>query len=60
MTRALAIDEAKHNVRVNAVSPGCIWTPLMKTFCDLSEDPDAAITSACDTQVDNIILKSRC
>jgi NAD(P)-dependent dehydrogenase (short-subunit alcohol dehydrogenase family) len=28
MTRSLAIDEAKHDVRVNSISPGNIWTPL--------------------------------
>lgn len=28
MTKALAVDEAKHGVRVNSVSPGNIWTPL--------------------------------
>jgi len=28
MTRSLALDEAKHNVRVNSVSPGPIDTPL--------------------------------
>ena len=28
MTKGLAIDEAKHGVRVNAISPGNVWTPL--------------------------------
>lgn len=28
LTRALATDEGKHGVRVNAISPGCVWTPL--------------------------------
>ena len=28
MTKALAIDEAPHGVRVNAISPGNVWTPL--------------------------------
>jgi NAD(P)-dependent dehydrogenase (short-subunit alcohol dehydrogenase family) len=28
MTRSLAIDEAKYDVRVNSISPGNIWTPL--------------------------------
>ena len=40
-TRALAIDEAAHGVRVNAVSPGNIYTPLWQEAIDASADPDA-------------------
>lgn len=42
MTRALAIDEARHGVRVNCVSPGNIDTPLWQSFAERSADPDAA------------------
>jgi len=38
-TKALAIDEAAHGVRVNSVSPGNIWTPLWKQAVDASPDP---------------------
>ena len=38
-TKALAIDEAAHDVRVNSVSPGNIWTPLWKEAVDASPDP---------------------
>lgn len=41
-TKALAIDEAIHNVRVNSVAPGNIWTPLWKTGADAEKDPVAA------------------
>jgi NAD(P)-dependent dehydrogenase (short-subunit alcohol dehydrogenase family) len=35
--QALAIDEAVHNVRVNVVSPGNVWTPMWKVACDERE-----------------------
>jgi NAD(P)-dependent dehydrogenase (short-subunit alcohol dehydrogenase family) len=41
-TKALAIDEAAHGVRVNSVSPGNIWTPLWKEGVDADADPTAA------------------
>jgi NAD(P)-dependent dehydrogenase (short-subunit alcohol dehydrogenase family) len=37
-SKALAIDEAAHGVRVNSVSPGNIWTPLWKQAVDASKD----------------------
>jgi len=40
-TKALAVDEAAHGVRVNAISPGNIWTPLWKEAVDASPDPEA-------------------
>jgi NAD(P)-dependent dehydrogenase (short-subunit alcohol dehydrogenase family) len=38
-TKALAVDEAAHDVRVNAVSPGNVWTPLWKEAVDAAPDP---------------------
>jgi NAD(P)-dependent dehydrogenase (short-subunit alcohol dehydrogenase family) len=38
-TKALAVDEAAHGVRANAVSPGNVWTPLWKDAVDASPDP---------------------
>lgn len=41
-TKALAIDEAAHGVRVNAVSPSNIYTPLWQEAIDTSPDPKQA------------------
>jgi NAD(P)-dependent dehydrogenase (short-subunit alcohol dehydrogenase family) len=41
-TKALAIDEAEHGVRVNSVSPGNIYTPLWQEAIDASDDPAKA------------------
>jgi NAD(P)-dependent dehydrogenase (short-subunit alcohol dehydrogenase family) len=38
-TKALAIDEAAHDVRVNCVSPGNVYTPLWQAGIDASDDP---------------------
>jgi NAD(P)-dependent dehydrogenase (short-subunit alcohol dehydrogenase family) len=40
LTKALAIDEAAHDVRVNSVSPGNIYTPLWQEAIDASPDPE--------------------
>lgn len=38
-TKALAIDEAIHGVRVNSISPGNIYTPLWQEAIDAAPDP---------------------
>ena len=38
-TKALAVDEARNGVRVNAVLPGVIATPMAETFIQAGEDP---------------------
>jgi NAD(P)-dependent dehydrogenase (short-subunit alcohol dehydrogenase family) len=40
-SKALAVDEAAHDVRVNVVSPGNIYTPLWQEAIDASPDPQA-------------------
>ncbi|GAB4423017.1 MAG: SDR family oxidoreductase [Chloroflexi bacterium OHK40] len=40
LTKALAVDEAAHDVRVNCVSPGNIYTPLWQEAIDASPDPE--------------------
>lgn len=39
LTKALAIDEAAHGVRVNSVSPGNIYTPLWQEAINAAPDP---------------------
>jgi NAD(P)-dependent dehydrogenase (short-subunit alcohol dehydrogenase family) len=40
LTKALAIDEAAHGVRVNCVSPGNVYTPLWQEAIDAAADPE--------------------
>lgn len=39
LTKALAVDEAAHDVRVNSVSPGNVFTPLWQEAIDAAPDP---------------------
>lgn len=43
LTRALALDLAPEGVRVNAVCPAGVMTPLMKEWAETQYDPDAAL-----------------
>ncbi len=42
MCRNLAIDLAKYGIRVNAICPGWIQTPLVDHWFNVQEDPEAA------------------
>ena len=50
MTRALAIDEGVHNVRVNSISPGGIWTPLFEEWVKVTSDPAKTMQCEVDQQ----------
>ena len=42
LTKSMALDYAKHGIRVNAVCPAGVWTPMLRQWC--AEQPDPAIT----------------
>lgn len=42
MTKAMAVDESRYNVRVNCISPGNVITPLWEELA--AQTPDAAAT----------------
>ncbi len=43
LTKALAVDLAPEGVRVNAVCPAGVMTPLMREWADTQYDPAAAL-----------------
>jgi meso-butanediol dehydrogenase/(S,S)-butanediol dehydrogenase/diacetyl reductase len=42
LTKSMALDYAKHGIRVNAVDPAGVWTPMLRQWC--AEQPDPAST----------------
>lgn len=43
LTRNMAVDYARYNIRVNAVCPAMIMTPMLRKFIDLQPDPQAYV-----------------
>lgn len=39
LTKSMALDYAKHGIRVNAVSPAGVWTPMLRQWCSEQQDP---------------------
>lgn len=42
LTKSMALDYAEHGIRVNAVCPAGVWTPMLRQWC--VEQPDPAST----------------
>ena len=52
LTRAMAIDHGKHNIRVNCVCPGDVDTPLLRSECrQLGEDPQTFMREAANRPI---------
>ena len=45
MTKAAALEHAKSGIRVNAVSPGAVYTEMMERFVGGSEEMKAAFAA---------------
>jgi meso-butanediol dehydrogenase/(S,S)-butanediol dehydrogenase/diacetyl reductase len=43
LTKSMALDYAKHGIRVNAVCPAAAWTPMLRKWC--GEQPAPASTA---------------
>ena len=39
LTKSMALDYAKHGIRVNAVCPAGTWTPMLRKWCGEQPDP---------------------
>lgn len=43
LTRSIALDFAKHNVRANCVMPGAVDTPMLRSSANLAPDPQQVL-----------------
>ncbi|XP_063045317.1 17-beta-hydroxysteroid dehydrogenase 14 [Engraulis encrasicolus] len=51
MTKAMAVDESRYQVRVNCISPGNVLTPMWKELAGLSEDATRTIKEGENAQL---------
>lgn len=43
LTKSMALDYAKYGIRVNAVCPAGVWTPMLRQWCSEQADPAATV-----------------
>ena len=41
LTKAMAVDYTPHSIRVNAICPAAVWTPMLGSWCNEQPDPKA-------------------
>jgi meso-butanediol dehydrogenase/(S,S)-butanediol dehydrogenase/diacetyl reductase len=41
LTKAMAIDYAPYSIRVNAICPAGVWTPMLTQWCSEQKDPES-------------------
>lgn len=55
LTKSMTLDYAKHGIRVNAVAPAGVWTPLLRKWANEQQDP-----SSIEQYLDNIHVLGYC
>lgn len=56
LTRALAVELAPASVRVNAIAPGLVWTPMIEQVVARAADPRRAFALRCVEQANGRML----